>query len=31
VSLDSFDMRRLRKRFPDLVERIHQVGEQRSS
>ena len=30
VSLSHFDVRRLRKRFPDLAERIRQVGESRA-
>jgi len=30
VSLSSFDVRRLRKQFPDLVERIQQVGDERA-
>lgn len=30
VSLSSFDVRRLRKQFPALVERIQQVGDERA-
>lgn len=30
ISLTHFDVRRLRKRFPDLAERLRQVGESRS-